>query len=1526
MSNVSKGAAGALSPLPSSLSAEEKRKLLTRLLEKKTSGSRIAPLSHAQQRLWFLDQLAPGSPFYNMPVALRLTIPLDISALAHGLDEIVRRHEALRTTFAVQNGQQVQMIAPPLHLDIPVVDLQHFADPETEARQQANEEARNPFDLSIGPLIRAKLLRLAPQDHVLLLTLHHIIADGWSLGILFRELTTLYVAFTKGDPSPLPDLPIQYADYAVWQRQWLEGNVLQGQLAYWKRQLANLPVLDLPTDLPRPAISSFRGARRFFTLSEDIVQPLAALGRATGTTMFMTLFAAFQVLLYRYSSQEDFAVGAPIASRTRTETEGLIGFFVNTLVLRADLSNQPSFRELLKRTRETTLAAYAHQDLPFERLVEEIHPSRDGTKNPLVQVMFALQNAPNQSVSVTDSQIEVWEVERGTANFDMVVDLWELGRELGGRIEYSTELFNAATIERLLGHLRTLLAVAGTTPDQKIGLLPMLTHAERKQLSDWNATQCNYPAITIAHLFEAVAANAPDAPAITFGSEQLTYRELNARANQIARYLNRLGVGSEDLIGIYLERSASLITAMLGILKAGAAYLPLDISYPEKRLAFMISDAQPRVVLTQQELAGNLPQISTKIVCLDTGIIGEESIANPVSPASPVDADDLAYVMYTSGSTGKPKAIEILQRGVNRLVCNTNYIRITPDDRIAQASSVSFDAATFEIWGALLNGAHLIGLPKEVALSSSELGAFLQQHKITTLFLTTAVFNQTARECPDAFLSLKNLLFGGEMADPKWVREVRMHGAPSRLLHVYGPTECTTFATWHLVETVSYDAVTVPIGHPVSNTTAYILDKNRQPVPIGIPGELFIGGPGIARGFLNHPELTAERFIQSPFGRLYCTGDIVRYEPDGSIAFLGRRDSQVKLRGFRVELEEIQAVLSRHPAIQEAVVTFREDTLGDKRIVAYLVAKADDAIMRAERIGEWQKIYDDVIYENIDNQEIARQDPGFNIIGWKSTYTGQEISPAEMREQVDQTTERLSALGSNDVLEIGCGTGLLLFRMAPDCRRYWATDFSRTALDYVRRQLDSELAHQTVRLFLQPAHDFTGIADERFDTIILNSVVQYFPDIEYLVRVIKQAVSLLRTGGNLFIGDVRSLALLEVFHTAVELEQAAATMPAQELCRRIRRRVAHEHELVIDPAFFFALQHEVPQIGRVSIHPKRGRYHNELTRFRYDAVLQVSNECVAIAGKQWNWSRDGWSIPKLQQALLATKSLNLEEDLLVFEHVPNARTWQDAEVARQLHQDNNPITVGELRNKIRETRNPGIDPEQFWSMTDDIPYTVEISWAAGYPDGGYDVIFRREEVASPAFSPPKNHMGEPLNRYANSPRQAVLHKTLAPELREFLKLRLPDYMIPSAMVFLETLPLTANGKVDHQALHAPDGDRPALTNSYIAPQNALETLLTNLWAKILGLERVGVNDSFFDLGGQSLLATQLLSRINELLKIQIPLKTLFAKPAVADFCVAILSEAGLGTQRTAELLLAISNMPEEDATRLLAIRKQETSR
>ena len=691
---------GGFSPLPSSLSSEEKRKLLAHLLEKKNSRPGIAPLSHAQQRLWFLDQLAPGSPFYNMPVALHLTITLDILALAKSINEIIRRHEALRTTFAVQNGQPVQSIAPLLHLTIPLVDLQHFADPETEARRQANEEARNPFNLAIGPLIRAKLLRLAPDDHVLLLTLHHIIADGWSLGILFRELTTLYLAFTKGDPSPLPDLPIQYADYAVWQRKWLEGDLLQEQLTYWTRQLEHLPPLDLPTDRPRPVISSFRGARRFFTLPEDIVQPLAALGRATGTTLFMTLLTAFQVLLHRYSGQEDFAVGVPIAGRTRTETEGLIGFFVNTLVLRADISDYPSFRELLKRTRQITLAAYAHQELPFERLVEEMHPSRDATRNPLIQIMFALQNAPNQSVSVADTQMEVWEVERGTANFDLVVDLWESGRELGGRIEYSTELFDPATIERLLGHLRSLFAAAGADPDQQICRLPVLTQAEHQQmLVDWNATQSDYSAMTpTACLFEVVAANTPDAPAVTFGSEQLTYGELNARANQIAHYLNRLGVSKEDVVSLYLERSVALITAMLGILKAGAAYLPLDISYPKERILFMIGDAQSHIVLTRRDLVKDLFASDTKIVCLDDEISGNESTANPMTPVSPVDGGNLAYVMYTSGSTGKPKAIEILQRSVNRLVCNTNYIQITSEDRIAQAASASFDAATFEIW------------------------------------------------------------------------------------------------------------------------------------------------------------------------------------------------------------------------------------------------------------------------------------------------------------------------------------------------------------------------------------------------------------------------------------------------------------------------------------------------------------------------------------------------------------------------------------------------------------------------------------------------------------------------------------------------------------------------------------------------------------------------------------------------------------------------------------------------------------
>ncbi|MEW6732307.1 MAG: amino acid adenylation domain-containing protein [Acidobacteriota bacterium] len=918
------------------------------------------PLSFAQQRLWFLDQLQPNDISYNIPAAVKLEGKLNIKALAESFNEIVRRHEVLRTTFQVLEGTPFQSIFAEFNLNLPVTDLSSLfgSEQQLQVERLITEEAQQPFNLAQGPLIRIKLLKLNEQEHVLLLTMHHIVADGWSMNVLIQELTILYRALSKGEIPALPELPIQYGDFAYWQRQWLQGEVLDTQLNYWQQQLHNTPpLLSLPTDRPRPVKQTYSGTTRPFELSVELHNGLRALSRKEGTTLFMTLLAAFQTLLYRYTGQPDIVVGTPIANRSRVELEGLIGFFVNTLVLRAELSEKLSFQQLLKQERKVALEAYAHQDLPFEKLVEVLQPERDMGHLPLCQVMFALQNMPASIMQLPDLTLKLLTTDIGIAKFDLTVFIIETDQQLKGSLEYNTDLFDDVTIARMLGQFQTLLENIITNPTQQLATLPILTPAEEEQLLiSWNNTDTNYPQHYCLHqLFEAQVERTPDAIAVVFQDQVLTYQELNRRANQLGHYLRKLGVEREVLVGICLERSVEMIVGMLGILKAGGAYLPLDPSYPKDRLDFMIRDAGVTVLVTEEQLGRSLnqPAIKTVLLDVDWAIIAAESNTNIVSDT---DSDNLAYAIYTSGSTGEPKGILITHRAVSRLIFNTNYITLSQTDRVAQASNASFDAATFEIWGALTQGARLVGLTKEIMLSPLEVARQLKEQEISVLFLTTALFNTIACQAAWAFGSLQHLLFGGELVEPKWVQAVLENSPPARLLHVYGPTESTTFACWHLINEVK-EGRTIPIGRPISNTQAYILDNSLQPVPVGVIGEVYLGGDGLARGYLNRPALTAERFIANPFSskpgeRLYKTGDLARYLPDGSIEFIGRTDNQVKIRGFRIELGEIEAVIAQHPDIDQVIVIAHEDLPGEKRLVAYLTAKAD---LTADQLSDFLK-------------------------------------------------------------------------------------------------------------------------------------------------------------------------------------------------------------------------------------------------------------------------------------------------------------------------------------------------------------------------------------------------------------------------------------------------------------------------------------------------------------------------------------------------------------------------------------------
>lgn len=1503
--------AGVLTPQLSAQIAKYKPQLISLLHAQgkqpqlvKVSRDRSLPLSFAQQRLWFLEQLVPGNAFYNIPAAIRLQGNLDCKALQQAFGAIVQRHEALRTNFLKVNGQPTQIITSDVSVSLPIVDLQHLPATERQlvAARIATEEAGRSFNLSTDLLLRVKLLQLDKTEYVVLLNLHHIASDGWSLGILMRELGALYTTFS-GDTSPLPELPIQYADFACWQRECLQGEALERQLNYWKSQLADLPILNFPTDKSRPAVQTYRGATHNLLLSSTLTASLEALSKQAGVTLFMTLLAAFQTLLYRYTGQDDIAVGSPIANRNRSELESLIGFFVNSLVLRVNVADNPTFRELLERVKEVTLAAYEHQDLPFEKLVEELHPERDLSRNPLFQVVFALQNAPMQPLELPGLKLQPLKFDVTTTRFDLELHLWQSGYGLSGLweeelegvsgfIAYNTDLFDAEMIARFTTHFQNLLAGIIANPDTRIADLPLLSAAERHQLiEEWNQTQVNYPNKLFHQLFAAQATKTPDAIAVVCGNEQITYQQLDCRANQLAHYLQQLGVAPDTLVGICIERSIDMVVGVLGILKAGGAYVPLDPDYPSSRLKFILADTQIAIALTQKSLATIFPA-NIQTICLDTDW-EEVATYTPETATSKVTADNLAYVIYTSGSTGVPKGVLIEHRGLcNVVAAQIQLFNLQPENRILQFSSLNFDASIFEMLLAFGCGASLYIPVQTARLPGAEFIAFLQDKVIDTAILPPAVL----AVLPEAELTaLKTVIAGGE-ACPQEV--LQQWAVDRRFFNAYGPTEATIWATVARLNITQKPY----IGRPVANTQVYILDTRLQILPVGVVGEIYISGDGLARGYLNRPELTQERFIANPFvetQRLYKTGDRARYLPDGNLEFVGRNDEQIKIRGFRIELGEIEVLLSQHPLVKSAIAIANE-----QRIIAYIVPEKELPQLQTEQIEQWQNLYNQTY-----SKPAANSDATFNIVGWNSSYTKQPIPATDMQQWVKNRVSQILTLQPKRVLEIGCGTGLLLFQVAPHCTQYLATDFSSASIQYIEQQLAIQALPQ-VKLQQKMANDFIDLDANSFDAVILNSVVQYFPSVDYLLQVLEQAINTVAPGGFIFIGDVRNLSLLSAFHAAVQLHQADSDVSREQLHKQVKMAMFQETELAIAPEFFQALKLHFERISHVQVQLTRGRSRNELTQFRYNVILHIEaplaqekgkrvrgkgnieEECRDVAvlrlakdanvcNRQFNWTQDNLNFAVVRQYLTEN-----QPDILSVTAIPNDRVLAAVTTAQWLTDETAPKNVGQMRDALLQLKELGIELEDWYSLVAELPYIVEVSWFNTDSTGCYDVIFQHKSLNQNNNFLEKQISNRPWETYVNNPLQAQFTRHLIPQLQNYLEQNLPKYMIPSALVILDQFPLTPNGKVNRSALPAPDFIE-LDSKSNTAPRSPIEQKLANIWADLLAIKNIGIYDNFFHLGGHSLLATQLTSRIRDTFGVELPLQSIFETPQIAQIASAI---------------------------------------
>jgi|GEM_PF-3607387 len=1453
-------------------------------------GYRLSP---QQRHTWLLQSARKQA--YNGQLVLSIEGELGVTRLKYAIEALLMHHDVLRAQLKRVLGLKfpIQVISSKPEFTWLDYDLIHFA--RGEQTEQIEKILHSGQTISLvdeqSVAVRAKLLRLSPTRSLFALEVPALWIDLWSLRTIVQEMIALY----SGDAQPIEEI-VSFPEFSEWQNSILEDEDAEDGLRFWREQVAEARMtIELPLRMFVEPEDGFTPASCSVSLSRGELERIEITSLRHGVDLDTLLLCCWQALLWRLSKQAVITVGVVYACRKFEELSATIGPLSRTVPITGRFDEALTLSSLTEQVRQTMEQAAEWQEyFTWEAFSNDTSLAQKA----YFPVVFEFHKAL-PAVTRAGLRFAIEHQSLFFEPYDLKLLCTRQQESLSFEVNYNALHVEHTVAKRLAHQFLTLVQAIVESSDHLISHMPILGANERQQvLVEWNAIARTYSDGALIHeLFERQVEQTPTAHAVVSDDRILTYYELNARANAIAHYLRTLGVGPEVCVGLCTDRSPDMIIGLLAILKAGGAYVPLDPAYPQDRLSLLLQECQVSTLLTQSNLIGQMSSLAPQVVSLDDPMLASYPTSNPQRSAG-LSERFLAYVIFTSGSSGQPKAVSIEhQQIVNYTYGLIERLQLERGLSYATVSSVAADLGNTAIYPALLTGGVFHVLSLDCLTDPERLGAFMESARIECLKTTPSHFAAMVNSPhPERVFPRRYLILGGESSEYQWVEKLRRIRPDCAVINHYGPTETCVGVLIHqnqLESRLPTSAETLPLGRPLSTTQLYLLDEYLNPVPIGMTGELYIGGIQITRGYRGRPDLTAEHFIPNPFStrtgdRLYRTGDRAIASEDGIYTFCGRVDDQVKIRGYRVEPGEVEAVLQRHSAVQRAVVLARDIRPGQLGLVAYVVlhpeyGQGETASLTSEQISDWSKVFDGLYSQTkLD----AALDPSFEMTGWNSSYTGGPMLAEEISESVQGIIERIQSLNPQRVLEIGCGTGLLLFRIAPTTLRYWATDFSPQVLCFVRKAIDvitPSLPQLT--LLHREAINFSGIPMQGFDLVMLNSVIQYFPDAKHLLQVLRGAVDVLSTGGTVFVGDIRNLKLLEVFHSSVQRYRATPEVTVSQLRRRIQKAVEDENELVVDPAFFEMLPTHLPEIGYITVQLKRGRYHNELTKFRYDVVLHLGTDSEPSPVDQWlQWEAHRLSPAKLHELW----SQWLGGSLGICD-VLDARLWEDFKALELIYQSEGSATMGELDDHIMRMENQGVCPEDWWSLASQLGCQVQVTYPQSGKLGHYDVILRRttEPIEDQtALKPTREWTPQPLHTYANNPLRPKSTHKLTVVLRQYLKQTLAEYMLPAAIVVLDRLPLEINGKANRQALPLPaitDGD----DIEFQAPRTPVEETVAQIWAEVLNRERVSVIKNFFEIGGHSLIAAQVAYRVSEAFGVDVPLRSFFENPTVEGIAIAI---------------------------------------